>query len=142
MKDKFETFRASEKERQELKRMARKAKMSKSDYIRHCVFNKEITVIDGLEDFSKQLKAIGNNLNQLTTRANMGHFEAINLAETKEQLGKIYDLLTSLCKGETATETAVATKENPIIELQIENDTKIYHSKNNWKENAMDFYRS
>lgn len=46
MKDKFETFRASEKERQELKRMAIKAKMSKSDYIRHCVFNKEITVID------------------------------------------------------------------------------------------------
>jgi len=122
MKDKFETFRASEKERQELKRMASKAKMNKSDYIRHCVFNKEITVIDGLDDFSKQLKAIGNNLNQLTTRANMGHFEAVNLAETKEQLGKIYDLLARLCKGETATETAVATEEKNITELQIETD--------------------
>lgn len=124
MKDKFETFRASEKERQELKRMAKKAKMSKSDYIRHCVFDKEITVIDGLEDFAKQLKAIGNNLNQLTTRANMGHFEAINLVETKEQLGKIYDLLTSLCKGETATETAIDTEEKPVIELQTETDTE------------------
>lgn len=124
MKDKFETFRASEKEQQELKHMAKKAKMSKSDYIRHCVFNKEITVIDGLEDFAKQLKAIGNNLNQLTTRANMGHFEAINLVETKEQLGKIYDLLTSLCKGETATETAIATGESPITELQTETDTE------------------
>ncbi|HOP10993.1 MAG TPA: plasmid mobilization relaxosome protein MobC [Oscillospiraceae bacterium] len=123
MKDKFETFRASEKEQQELKRMAKKANMSKSDYIRHCVFNKEITVIDGLDDFAKQLKAIGNNLNQLTTRANMGHFEAVNLAETKEQLGKIYDLLTSLCKGETATETAVATEEPSVTELQIETDT-------------------
>ena len=117
MKDKFETFRASEKERQELKHMAKRAKMSKSDYIRHCIFSKEITVIDGLDDFSKQLKAIGNNLNQLTTRANMGHFEAVNLAETKEQLGKIHDLLTGLCKGETATET-------PVIEMQIENDTE------------------
>ena len=124
MKDKFETFRASEKERQELKRMARKAKMSKSDYIRHCIFNKEINVIDGLDDFSKQLKAIGNNLNQLTTRANMGHFEAVNLAETKEQLGAIYDLLTSLCKGETATETAVDTEESTITECQIETDTE------------------
>lgn len=123
MKDKFETFRASEKERQELKRMASKAKMSKSDYIRHCVFNKKITVIDGLDNFSKQLKAIGNNLNQLTTRANMGHFEAVNLTETKEQLGAIYDLLTSLCKGETATETAVDTEGSPITELQIETDT-------------------
>ena len=124
MKDKFETFRASEKERQELKLRAKKAKMSKSDYIRHCVFDKEITVIDGLDDFSKQLKAIGNNLNQLTTRANMGHFEAINLAETKEQLGKIYDLLTSLCKGETVTETAVDTEESPVTELQIETITE------------------
>ena len=124
MKDKFETFRASEKERQELKLRAKKAKMSKSDYNRHCVFDKEITVIDGLDDFSKQLKAIGNNLNQLTTRANMGHFEAINLAETKEQLGKIYDLLTSLCKGETVTETAVDTEESPVTELQIETITE------------------
>ncbi|HFI0332592.1 TPA: plasmid mobilization relaxosome protein MobC [Streptococcus suis] len=124
MKDKFETFRASENERQELKRMAKKSQMSKSDYIRHCIFNKEITVIDGLDEFAKQLKAIGNNLNQLTTRASMGHFEAVNLAETKEQLGAIYDLLTSLCKGETATETAVDTGESPITELQIETLTE------------------
>ena len=124
MKDKFETFRASEKERQELKRMARKSQMSKSDYIRHCVFNKEITVINGLDDFSKQLKAIGNNLNQLTTRANMGHFEAINLAETKEQLGKIYDSLTTLCNGETVVKAVVEVGEQPIIELQIETDTE------------------
>lgn len=130
MKDKFETFRASEKERQELKLRAKKAKMSKSDYIRHCVFDKEITVINGLDDFAKQLKAIGNNLNQLTTRANMGHFEVANLAETKEQLGAIYDLLTSLCKGETATETAVDTEESPITELQIKTDTEDLPLKN------------
>jgi|GEM_PF-516684 len=122
MKDKFETFRASEKERQELKRMARKAKMSKSDYIRHCVFNKEITVIDGLDDFSKQLKAIGNNLNQLTTRVNMGHFEAVNLAETKEQLGKIYTLMTALCRQEPLEQTTETVNE--------EASTSIVETKN------------
>jgi len=121
MKDKFETFRASEKERQELKRMASKAKMSKSDYIRHCVFNKKITVIDGLDDFSKQLKAIGNNLNQLTVRANMGHFEAVNLAETKEQLGRIYALMTVLCRQEPLEQTAETFNEeetNAIVETK------------------------
>lgn len=121
MKDKFETFRASEKERQELKRMARKAQMSKSDYIRHCVFNKEITVIDGLDDFSKQLKAIGNNLNQLTTRANMGHFEAVNLAETKEQLGRIYALMTALCRQdplEQITEIVNEEESTSIVETK------------------------
>ena len=121
MKDKFETFRASEKERQELKLRAKKAKMSKSDYIRHCVFNKEITVIDGLDDFSKQLKAIGNNLNQLTTRVNMGHFEAVNLAETKEQLGKIYTLVTALCRQEPLeqiTETVNEEASTSIVETK------------------------
>lgn len=121
MKDKFETFRASEKERQELKRMASKAKMSKSDYIRHCVFNKKITVIDGLDDFSKQLKAIGNNLNQLTTRTNMGHFEAVNLTETKEQLGKIYEQLTTLCRHEPVEQVAKFVKDeesNLIVETE------------------------
>ncbi len=121
MKDKFETFRASDKERQELKKLAKKSKMSKSDYIRHCVFNKEITVIDGLEDFAKQLKAIGNNLNQLTTRANMGHFEAVNLAETKEQLGRIYELMTALCRHEPLEQIAETVNEeetNSIIETK------------------------
>lgn len=121
MKDKFETFRASEKERQELKLRAKKAKVSKSDYIRHCVFNKEITVIDGLDDFSKQLKAIGNNLNQLTTRVNMGHFEAVNLAETKEQLGKIYTLMTALCRQEPLeqiTETVNEEASTSIVETK------------------------
>ncbi|MFZ1758710.1 MAG: plasmid mobilization relaxosome protein MobC [Streptococcus suis] len=115
MKDKFETFRASEKERQELKRMAKRAKMSKSDYIRNCIFGKEITVIDGLDEFSKQLKAIGNNLNQLTIRANMGHFEAINLLETKEKLGGIYDLLANLCRQEPVEQVAEAVAEEDII---------------------------
>lgn len=121
MKDKFETFRASDKERQELKKLAKKSKMSKSDYIRHCVFNKEITFIDGLEDFAKQLKAIGNNLNQLTTRANMGHFEAVNLAETKEQLGRIYELMTALCRHEPLEQIAETVNEeetNSIIETK------------------------
>ena len=125
MKDKFETFRASEKERQELKRMAKRAKMSKSDYIRHCIFDKEITVIDGLDEFSKQLKAIGNNLNQLTTRANMGHFEVINLLETKEQLVKIYDLMASLCRQETVEQAVTLVTEEevvPIIEPAFENE--------------------
>ena len=98
MKDKFETFRASEKERQELKDMAKKAKMSKSDYIRHCVFDQEITVIDGLDDFSKQLKAIGNNLNQLTMLSHQGVINTVKLDETEESLTAIYWKINELTK--------------------------------------------
>ena len=113
--------------------MAKRAKMSKSDYIRHCIFDKEITVIDGLDEFSKQLKAIGNNLNQLTTRANMGHFEAINLLETKEQLGKIYNLLASLCRQETVEQVVESVAEEDTITVAapeiIEEQEIIYEGK-------------
>ncbi len=97
MKDKFETFRATEKERQALKALARKANMSKSDFIRHAIFNKEIIVIDGLHELTRELKAIGNNLNQLTVRANMGQLRAVDLSETKDALGGIFGRLTVLC---------------------------------------------
>ena len=101
MKDKFETFRATEKERQALNILAKKANMSKSDFIRHAIFNKEIVVIDGLHELTHELKAIGNNLNQLTVRANMGQIHAVNLTETKDALGGIFDRLSVLCGGST-----------------------------------------
>ena len=149
MKDKFETFRASERERQELKRMAKKSKMSKSDYIRHCVFNKEIVVIDGLDDFAKQLKAIGNNLNQLTTRANMGHFETINLAETKEQLGKIYEKLTALCRQESVEQVAkfvndeeinsIVKTENVVFKQEVKQDLSYELEVENERKGLLSF---
>jgi len=127
LKDKFETFRASEKERQQLKSIAKKANMSKSDFIRHAVFNKEIVVIDGFDDFTKQLKAIGNNLNQLTTRANMGHFQTVNLTETKEQLGKIYDLLTALCRQESFD----SRQEEPVkVEIPPQRSHNLFSNSN------------
>ncbi|MFI3168730.1 MAG: plasmid mobilization relaxosome protein MobC [Faecalibacterium sp.] len=97
MKDKFINFRASEKEKKQLTILAKKAKMSQADFIRHAIFSKEIVVIDGLKPLQMELKRIGNNLNQLTTRSNMGHFSVIDLQETKEQLGKIHEMLADLC---------------------------------------------
>lgn len=104
MKDKFETFRATEKERAALKALAKRAKLSKSDYIRHCIFNKEIVVIDGLWELTIQLKAIGNNLNQLTKLANIGQINAVYLDETKAKLGAIYEKLAALCGIDIETE--------------------------------------
>lgn len=104
MKDKFETFRATEKERAALKALAKRAKLSKSDYIRHCIFNKEIVVIDGLCELTIQLKAIGNNLNQLTKLANIGQINAVYLDETRARLGAIYEKLAALCGLDIVTE--------------------------------------
>ncbi len=115
MKDKFETFRATEKERQMLKALAKKAHMSKSDFIRHAIFNKEIVVIDGLHKLTRELKAIGNNLNQLTVRANLGHLRTVNLSETKDALGSVFDRLTMLCGGNSVPPESEAKTEQPPI---------------------------
>ncbi len=45
MKDKFINFRAAEKEKKQLVALAKKAKMSQADFIRHAIFSKEIVVI-------------------------------------------------------------------------------------------------
>ena len=60
--------------------------------------DKEIIVVDGMQEFISELKAIGRNLNQLTTLANMGKVDAVYLAETKAQLSGIYDKLSALCE--------------------------------------------
>lgn len=53
MKDKFINFRATEKEKKQLEVLAKKAKLSQADFIRHSIFNKEIVVIDGLKELQK-----------------------------------------------------------------------------------------
>ncbi len=98
LKDKYINFRASEREKKQLAIMAKKAKMYQSDFIRHAIFNKEIVVIDGLKDVLKELKRIGNNLNQITTRSNMGHFQTVFLTETKAEFAKINDSISLLCE--------------------------------------------
>lgn len=104
MKTKYINFRATEKEILDLEALAKKSKLTKSDFIRHAIFNKEIVVIDGLNEVTKELKRIGNNLNQLTTRANMGHFNVVYLDETKENLADIYDKLSEICDKKYAKE--------------------------------------
>ena len=55
-------------------------------------------MVDGIQELIGELKAIGRNLNQLTTLANMGKVDAVYLAETKAQLSGIYEKLSTLCE--------------------------------------------
>ncbi len=96
MKNKHINFRVTEKEKIQIEKLAKKSKLSQTDFIKNSVFSKEIIVLDGLLEVQKELKKIGNNLNQLTTRANMGHFNTVNLAETKEDFTQIHELLTDI----------------------------------------------
>lgn len=53
-------------------------------------------IVDGAKELLSQLRAIGNNLNQLTILANLGRIQILNLQETTEQLTKIHSALREL----------------------------------------------
>ena len=98
-KTKRVTFRVTEEEYKQLEELAYGSYRLVSVYCRDCVFGKKIAVIPGVDDAAKQLRHIGNNLNQLTWRVNEGRLTAVNLEETKRELAKIFELLNEKMKG-------------------------------------------
>ncbi len=93
------TFRVTEEEYKKLEELAYGSCRLLSVYCRDCVFGRKIVVISGADEAIQQLRYIGNNLNQLTWRVNERMITAVNLEETKQELAKLYDLLTEKMKG-------------------------------------------
>ena len=71
-KNKLVALRFRENEYNLIKSKADKANMSFTEFVTRSALNKQITVVDGLPEILKEVKAIGRNLNQLTTLCNMG----------------------------------------------------------------------
>nr|WP_313163343.1 plasmid mobilization relaxosome protein MobC [Sedimentibacter sp.] len=69
-----------------------------TEFLERAITDKKIIVVDGMQELISELKAIGRNLNQLTTLANMGKVDAVYLAETKAQLSGIYEKLSAICE--------------------------------------------
>ena len=85
---KFSTRMASE-DRERIKELAKKSHMSMSNYVTACCLGQQIVIIEGLKEVLKELKAIGNNLNQLVMLAHMGKVTVTNLNEVRQLLAEI-----------------------------------------------------
>ena len=96
MKDKKLSIRISEQDLAAIHRKAVTAKLSFTDYVTRSCLNRQIVVIDGLEDIIREKKAIGRNLNRLTLLCNMGKVSVVSLGEVKEQYARLNELLCSL----------------------------------------------
>lgn len=96
MKNKKLSIRISDNFLEIIHMKAKKANMTLTDYVTFSCLEKQIFVIDGLDDLMKELKAIGRNINQLTVLANMGRVKVINLHELTEQYGIISSTLNDL----------------------------------------------
>lgn len=96
MKKKPFAFRISESTYQTLKRKAKRGHITMTEFLERAITDKDIVVVDGVQELINELKAIGRNLNQLTTLANMDRINIVYLSETKAQLSGIYEKLSAL----------------------------------------------
>ena len=89
-------FRATEEEKDRIMKKVDASDLSISEYLRRCALDKPVIVMEGVDRIAHELRAIGNNLNQITRAVNSGYVQAVNLQETEEVLGQLWQSLNSL----------------------------------------------
>jgi hypothetical protein len=57
-----------------------------------------VVVVDGLKEVLKELRSLGNNLNQLTVLANMGRITTVNLDGVVQTLAEIRDSIREIAE--------------------------------------------
>ena len=89
--------RVSEDEYKRFEKKVEKSKLTKSEFMRKAILEKEIIVI---KELVLEMKAIGINLNQLTRKVNSGEIENIKeLQEIKIELDYVWrEVLQALKK--------------------------------------------
>ena len=98
MKNRKLSIRISDADLQQFHDRAEQAEMSLTDYVTACCLGKRIVVIDGLDELIRQQKAVGRNLNQLTTLANMGKVKTVYLKELTDAYAQMSSLLSDILK--------------------------------------------
>ena len=92
----FLRARVPEWEKRYVKDKAAKAHMSESEFLRHAAFDKQVTVIEGVDELLTELRYQGNNLNQLTVMARQGRIELVNMEPFMEVYERTWQTLNSL----------------------------------------------
>ena len=94
------TIRLTPEQYESICARAETAQMTPSAFVRAAAMRHKVTVIDGLREFTHELKGIGRNLNHLTVLANEGHIAEVNLSSAMRSLSEIYDRLSALTEQE------------------------------------------
>lgn len=89
-------MRFCENEYNAIKKKADKANLNFTEFVTKSALDKPIIIIDGLDSVLKEQKAIGRNLNQLTTLCNMGKIECPDLSEIIASYSAVYDRLNDI----------------------------------------------
>lgn len=69
-----------------------------NDFIMRCALGKKIVVANGIDEIVKQQKAIGRNLNQIATLANMDRLTVVNLQPLLDEHIKVTEMMGQLLR--------------------------------------------
>ena len=89
------TVRLTEEEKAHIVNMAKKANLSRTDYIVELSKLVPIVVPENVKPLLVELRRIGNNINQIATRANMDIYQRENFEGIRKELETMND---NLCK--------------------------------------------
>lgn len=88
-KDTTFSIRIASSDLDTIRKKAKQARLSQSDYVTRCCLGRQVVVIEDLKEAAKQLRAIGSNLNRLTMLANMGRVSVTSLDAAAQELAGI-----------------------------------------------------
>lgn len=95
IKDTEINIRMSNKQKNIIQALAMKSKLSMSEYMIRSSINAKIIVEADKSEYITELRRIGNNINQITRKVNQGIVKETNLLEVKQELNKLWLLLSS-----------------------------------------------
>ena len=93
------TIRCTDDEYERIHNKAQRHKLSLSDFVLRSAMDKKIIVADGLDEVAKQQKAIGRNLNQIATLANMDRLTAVNFQPLLDEHRKVTEMIGQLLRN-------------------------------------------
>ena len=93
------TIRVTPGEKDAILRKAKQVDMNLTDYLVTSALSTQIFVAEDLKPALTELKRIGNNLNQISTKINAGAFQSYNFQEVIEMQRKIYGELYRISRG-------------------------------------------
>ncbi|MDU7215216.1 MAG: plasmid mobilization protein [Clostridium paraputrificum] len=91
--------RMDEKEYEKYIRLVKKSKLSQQNYNLKCILDKDIYVIDGIQELAMQIRKIGVNINQVVHLANENNnINSNEIDVIKSGMNEIWRLLIGFVK--------------------------------------------
>ncbi|MBP5378830.1 MAG: plasmid mobilization relaxosome protein MobC [Ruminococcus sp.] len=90
--------RCTEEESRRIHKLADSHRLKLNDFIIRCALGKKIVVANGVDEIVRQQKAIGRNLNQIATLANMDRLTAVNFQPLLDEHIKVTEMIGQLLR--------------------------------------------